>query len=99
MRDVEAVPVLIAALTEQPPEAVHGIPHAPNVFLNAAMTPTHRAAAAFALGSFREEASPAQTEVIVATLSNVVEDYDNAMDVRRAAARVSTRFEATLPTP
>ncbi len=92
MRDVDAVPVLIAALTEQPPEAVHGIPNAPNVFLNAAMTPTHRAAAAFALGSFRDEASPAQTEMIVAALSNVVADYDNAMDVRRAAARGLARI-------
>jgi hypothetical protein len=92
MRDAEAVPVLIAALTEQPPEAAHGVPNAPNVFLNAAMTPTHRAAAAFALGSLRERASPAQTELIVATLLNAVADFDNAMDVRRAAARSLARI-------
>jgi hypothetical protein len=92
MRDVAAVPVLIAALTEQPPEAAHGVPTAPNVFLHASMTPTHRAAAAYALGSLRKQASPAQTELIVETLFSVVADYDNAMDVRRAAARGLVRI-------
>jgi len=80
LRDKGSVPSLLAALNDDPTEASFGYETPPNVFLYKAMTPFYRAAAAYALG----EIGDAQA---VPTLLKVVENFDNAMDVRHAAAR------------
>ncbi|RIK77338.1 MAG: hypothetical protein DCC68_17530 [Planctomycetota bacterium] len=83
-RCVGAVPKLMATLAEQPTDATFGTPLPPNVFLFESMTPRYRAAAADALGRMSaSEAAP----VLWATLH----DFQNAMDVRHAAARALAR--------
>jgi HEAT repeat protein len=80
LRDKSVAPSLLAALNDDPTEASFGYEKPPNVFIHKAMTPFYRAAAAYALG----EIGDAQA---VPTLLKVVENFDNAMDVRHAAAR------------
>ncbi|MFW6162475.1 MAG: HEAT repeat domain-containing protein [Planctomycetota bacterium] len=83
---------LIACLEDDPPEATLGLEAPPNVFVYKAMTPFHRAAAAYGLGLIgRREAAP----VLLATVA----DLDNAVDVRHAAAQGLRMLgdPATLP--
>lgn len=84
LADEGSVAELLAALSQDRNEAGFGIPDPPNVFLHEAMTPLYRAAAADALGRIgAAEAAP--------LLLKIVGDYDNAMDVRHAAARALGR--------
>ncbi len=85
LRDKGSVPSLLAALNEDATEASFGFETPPNVFLYKAMTPFYRAAAAYALGEIGDERA-------VSTLLDVVENFDNAMDVRHAAARALERI-------
>ena len=78
--DRRAVPSLLSALRDEPPEAKFGLEDPPNVFVYKGMTPFYRAAAAFALGRIGDERA-------VEALEAVVEDFDNALDVRHAAAQ------------
>ncbi|MBE0534068.1 MAG: HEAT repeat domain-containing protein, partial [Phycisphaerae bacterium] len=80
MKDADAVPLLMACLTDDATEASFGFESQPNVFIYKAMTPFYRAAAADALGRIGQIAA-------VDTLFAVVEDFDNGMSVRHAAAR------------
>jgi len=79
LRDRGSVGPLIASLTEDPTEASFGRPDPPNVFLHNAMTPCYRAAAADALGRIGDRRA-------AGALLAAVRDFDNAMDVRHAAA-------------
>ena len=74
------MPVLMDILQQDPTEASFGVPAPPNVFLHEAMTPLYRAAVAVELGRIGASAA---TPVLL----SVVADFDNAMDVRQAAAR------------
>ena len=83
--DRDSIGELRAALEQDPTEASFGIADPPAVFLHEAMTPLYRAACADALGRIgRAEAAP--------TLLKIVGDFDNAMDVRHAAARALGRI-------
>ncbi len=82
MRDPGSVASLLAALDEEPPEASFGLEAPPNVFTWKAMTPFHRAAAAHALGSIGDARA-------VPSLLKTLESFDNALDVRHAAARAA----------
>jgi HEAT repeat protein len=84
-RDAGSVDSLLAVLEQDPTEASFGLTDPPNVFLNHAMTPCHRAAAAYALGEIGERRA---TGPLLAAVSN----FDNAMDVRHAAARALGRL-------
>ncbi|MGL4943807.1 MAG: HEAT repeat domain-containing protein [Thermoguttaceae bacterium] len=77
--DAKAAPVLVAALTNEPTEFDFGCYPPPHIFLNRAMTPVHRAAAADALGRIGDASS---ADILIA----VVNDTKNMMDVRQAAA-------------
>lgn len=81
--DSRSVDILMAALSDALTEARHGRPDpaSPEIhFLQLDYTPCWRAAAAFALGRIREpRAAP--------TLLRVVQNFDNAPDVRHAAAQ------------
>lgn len=85
LEDPESVPLLISVLDDDSTEADFGIAAPPNVFLNEAMTPIYRAAAADALGCIGDRsATPA--------LLRAVQNYDNSMDVRDAAAAAIRRM-------
>lgn len=75
---------LIAALETDPTEASFGRPDPPHIYLHKAQTPCYRAAAAYALGLVGHERAAA---VLLSTAAN----FDNAMDVRNAAARALSR--------
>ncbi len=77
--DKESMPLLLSALTDEKKEFEFGSAAAPNIFLNEAMTPVHRASAAAALGMIGDPAA-------LSALLAVTEDFDNMMDVRDAAA-------------
>ena len=77
-------PSLIAALETDPTEASFGRPKPPHIYLHKAQTPCYRAAAAYALGLVRHERA---NEVLISTVGN----FENAMDVRSAAARALAR--------
>jgi len=80
LADPGSVGPLVASLTEDATEASFGRPDPPNVFVHHAMAPCYRAAAADALGRIGDKrAGPA----LLATVRN----FENAMDVRHAAAR------------
>ena len=68
-----------------PPEAVDGLPAATAPTAHFATTPHYRVAAAFALGQIRKhEAVPALLEA--------VKNFDNALEVRHAAARALVKL-------
>jgi hypothetical protein len=82
LRDRDAVPSLIASLTDFPPEAVAGRPDplGPGVlFLHNDLTPCWRAAVAWALGRIGERRASA-------ALLAAVAEARNATDTRHAAA-------------
>ena len=80
VRDRGSVDALLAAVEKDPTEVSQGLEMPPNVFLYKAMTPFHRAAAAYALGRIGDtRAAPA--------LMKAVADFDNALDVRHSAAQ------------
>ncbi len=80
LRDTGSVDSLIAAVEKDATEASFGLVDPPNVFLNHAMTPCYRAAAAFALGQIGE---PRASTALLRAVAN----FDNSMDVRHTAAR------------
>lgn len=80
LRDSESVAELRGVLDNDPKELDMGIPDPPNVFIHNAMTPLYRAAVADALGRIGDPAA-------LPSLAAAVRDYDNAMEVREAAAR------------
>jgi hypothetical protein len=92
VQDKGSVPALVACLEKDPTEISLGVELPPNVFIYKAMTPFHRAAAAYGLGRIGgREAAPA--------LLDAVANLDNAMDVRHAAAQglLLLRDPATRP--
>ena len=80
MRERSSVDSLIAALEKDPMEASFGYENPPNTFIWKAMTPFYRAGAAYALG---EIGDPKAVPCLIRTVAN----FDNALDVRHAAAR------------
>ena len=92
VRDGGSVDSLIAALEGDATEASFGRPDPPNVFLHDAMTPCYRAAAADALGRIGDRRAGK-------ALLAAVRDFDNAVDVRHAAAGALARLAdpALLP--
>jgi len=84
LRDVDSAAVLLSAVCEDRTEASFGIPDPPNVFLHEAMTPLYRAAAADALG--RIGAAGAEQGLL-----DAIWNFENAMEVREAAARALGR--------
>ena len=85
IRDRGAVAALVDCLEKDPTEISLGVETPPNVFIYKAMTPFHRAAAAYALGRIGDpKAAP--------PLLKVVADLDNALDVRHAAAQALARL-------
>ncbi len=92
VRDRGSIPALVACLEKDPSEISLGAELPPNVFIYKAMTPFHRAAAAYGLGRIGDaKAAPA--------LLDAAANLDNAMDVRHAAAQglLMLRDRATLP--
>jgi len=82
--DVDHFDLLLDAL-EDPPEAVDGFDSACNPLAFLATTPHYRVAAAFGLGQIgKREAVPALLEA--------VNDFDNALEVRHAAAQALVRL-------
>ena len=79
LKDKESIPMLLASLNDEKREFDFGSAPAPNIFLNEAMTPVHRASVAAALGMIGDP-------VALPTLLAVTEDFNNMMDVRDAAA-------------
>jgi HEAT repeat protein len=79
LKDKESIPLLLAGLNDEMREFDFGSAPAPNIFLNEAMTPVHRASVAAALGMIGDPAA-------LQTLLAVTEDFNNIMDVRDAAA-------------
>ena len=80
LRDRGSVDALASSLTDDATEASFGRPAPPNVFVHNAMTPCYRGAAADALGRIGDRrAGP--------SLLAAVANFENAMDVRHAAAR------------
>ena len=79
LRDGDSVAMLVSCLKDDATEASFGLEDPPNVFVYKAMTPFYRAAAADALGRIGDTKA-------VATLFDVVKDFDNALSVRHAAA-------------
>ncbi|RKY09613.1 MAG: hypothetical protein DRP66_01820 [Planctomycetota bacterium] len=79
LRDAGSVEMLVSCLKDDATEASFGLEDQPNVFVYKAMTPFYRAAAADALGRIGDVKA-------VATLFDVVKDFDNALSVRHAAA-------------
>ena len=79
LRDGDSAQMLLSCLTDDATEASFGFEDQPNVFVYKAMTPFYRAAAADALGRIGDAKA-------VATLFDVVKDFDNALSVRHAAA-------------
>jgi len=80
IRDHGSADALVECLEKDPAEVTLGLETPPNVFVYKAMTPFHRAAAAYALGRIGDpKAAP--------TLLKVVANLDNALDVRHAAAQ------------
>ena len=90
--DRAAVEPLVASLEKDAAEASFGYEDPPNVFIYKAMTPFHRAAAAYALGRLGD---PKAAPCLLATAAS----FDNAMDVRHAAAQALELLAdpATLP--
>jgi len=80
VRDRGSVEALVAAIDDDPTEASQGLETPPNVFIYKAMTPFHRAAAAYALGRIGDPRA-------VGPLMKAVADFDNALDVRHSAAQ------------
>ena len=80
MKDAEAAALLTSCLQRDATEVSFGFEPQPNVFIYKAMTPFYRAAAADALGRIGDDA-------VVEALFAVVNDFNNAMSVRHAAAR------------
>ena len=79
LKDKESIPVFLSCLNDEMREFDFGSAPAPNIFLNEAMTPVHRASVAAALGMIGDP-------VALPTLLAVTEDFNNMMDVRDAAA-------------
>jgi len=79
LKDKESIPIFLSCLTDEKREFDFGSDPPPNIFLNNAMTPVHRASVAAALGMIGD---PATLPVLLA----VTEDFYNMMDVRDAAA-------------
>ena len=85
LRDRGSADALLEALDKDPTELSLGIPNPPNVFIHNAMTPVHRAAAADALGRIGARQA-------VPSLLAAVGNFDNAMEVRQAAADALRRI-------
>lgn len=85
IRDEASVDTLIAVLEKDPAEAAFGYENPPHVFVHKAMAPFYRAAAAYALGGIASRRA-------VPCLIRVVENFDNALDVRFAAAQALDRL-------
>jgi len=79
LRDGDSVEMLSSCLTDDATEVSLGLEDQPNVFVYKAMTPFYRAAAADALGRIGDPKA-------AGILLDVVEDFDNALSVRHAAA-------------
>ncbi|MGL6196510.1 MAG: HEAT repeat domain-containing protein, partial [Thermoguttaceae bacterium] len=79
LQDKEAVPYLVSTLKDEKREFDFGSAPPPNIFLTEAMTPIHRATAANALGEIGDVAA-------LETLLDILQDFENIMDVRDAAA-------------
>ena len=79
LKDKESIPLFLTSLNDEMREFDFGSAPAPNIFLNEAMTPVHRASVAAALGMIGDP-------VALPTLLAVTEDFNNMMDVRDAAA-------------
>jgi len=98
LKDKESIPMFLACLTDEKREFDFGSAPPPNVFLNEAMTPVHRASVAAALGMIGE---PVALPVLLA----ITEDFHNMMDVREAAAfaiqeigrKITPEQKATVP--
>ncbi|MGL6225123.1 MAG: hypothetical protein ACRC10_00680 [Thermoguttaceae bacterium] len=79
LNDDDAIPYLLMSLNDEKREFDFGSAPPPNIFLTEAMTPLHRASTAIALGRIGDP-------VALETLLKVVNDFENIMDVRDAAA-------------
>jgi len=98
LKDKESIPLLLAVLTDEKKEFDFGSAPAPNIFLNEAMTPVHRASVAAALGMIGDP-------VALPALLSTAEDFNNMMDVRDAAAaaikeigqKITPNQRATVP--
>jgi len=90
--DSDSAALLRSIVDDDPTEFSFGLPDAPNVFIHNAMTPAYRAAAADALGRIGARQT---SDSLIAAVAN----YDNAMEVRQAAADALRRIAdpATLP--
>ncbi len=80
VRGPAATDALLACLQEDPPEAALGRTTPPHPMSFVAITPFHRAAAAYGLGLSGERRA-------LDVLLRIVSDMDNALDVRHSAAR------------
>jgi HEAT repeat protein len=78
--DPASLDSLLAALDGDPNEASFGRANPPSVYLFGAMSPYYRAAAAYSLGRIGDRRA-------IPSLIRAIEDFDNAMDVREAAAK------------
>jgi len=84
LEDVDRYDLFSSALGD-PPEAVDGFDSACNPLTFLATTPHYRAAAAFALGQIGDHDA-------VSDLLETVSDFDNALEVRHAAAKALVRL-------
>ena len=90
VRDRGAADSLLAALEKDPTEGALGFDPPPSVFIYKTWTPFYRAAAAYALGEIGDaRAAPA--------LLKVIAGFDNAIDVRYAAAEALGHLGAAAP--
>lgn len=85
IQDGGGVDTLLALLDKDPTEASFGYEDPPHVFIHKAMAPFYRAAAAYALGEIGDRRT-------IPSLLRVLENFDNALDVRFAAATALDRL-------